>query len=145
VLSHWAPAGFEKVTNDSLTSGVFNGRLGTGLFLLQMATWITDRRPTQEDGDLQGMVLWGKQAGLLMHWDGVRHGEAWAHTSAWSSNPCHPSINELMLEMPVAWRRRWCNSQTCACMGCANVSGGLAAKGYTREEHQQWLQFNRTN
>ena len=46
-------------------------------------TWITDRLPTAADGDLQGMVLWGQHAGLLIRWDEVRPGEAWAHSAAW--------------------------------------------------------------
>lgn len=45
--------------------------------------WINDRLPTAKDADLHGMVLWGKQAGFLMHWQGVRTHEYWAHTSAW--------------------------------------------------------------
>lgn len=48
-----------------------------------MAVWINDKLPNAEDGDLHGMVLWGKQAGFLMHWQGVRVGEYWAHASAW--------------------------------------------------------------
>lgn len=54
-----------------------------------MTVWINDRLPKAEDGDLHGMVLWGKQAGLLMHWQGVRNNEYWAHTSAW-----RPDSNE---------------------------------------------------
>lgn len=48
-----------------------------------MATWCNSKLPTPQDADLHGMVLWGKQDGLLMHWKGVRAQEYWAHTSAW--------------------------------------------------------------
>jgi hypothetical protein len=48
-----------------------------------MATWVNSRTPTKQDADFQGMVLWGKQDGLLMNWRGVRTGEYWAHSSAW--------------------------------------------------------------
>jgi len=48
-----------------------------------MPSWVNDRLPTQQDGDLHGKVLWGKQAGLLMPWQGVRSHEWWAHSSAW--------------------------------------------------------------
>lgn len=121
-----------------------------------MPAWITDRTPTQLDGDLHGMVLWGKHAGLLMDWRGVRAGEPWAHSSAWrepapeapaAAIGCRPTsgIGPLMEAMPAAWRKRWCLSGACACTGCANISGGLEAKGYTREDHQQWLQFSAGN
>jgi hypothetical protein len=49
-----------------------------------MANWTNNRPPIEDDADLHGMVLWGKQAGLLMHWSGVRAGEHWAHSSAWT-------------------------------------------------------------
>jgi len=49
-----------------------------------MADWTSQRQPEAGDADLHGMVLWGKQAGLLMHWSGVRAGEHWAHSSAWT-------------------------------------------------------------
>jgi hypothetical protein len=51
-----------------------------------MTEWINNRLPTERDGDLHGMVLWGKQAGLLMDWRGVRKDEFWAHTSAWKTS-----------------------------------------------------------
>ena len=54
-----------------------------------MSIWISDKLPEPEDADLHGMVLWGKQPGLLMHWKGVRKHEYWAHTSAWK--PPHKS------------------------------------------------------
>jgi hypothetical protein len=47
-------------------------------------TWHTDRLPTAADADLHGLVRWRPEAsGLMMRWDDVRPGEAWAHTSAW--------------------------------------------------------------
>lgn len=48
-----------------------------------MAIWCNDRLPAEKDADPQGMVLWGKQPGFLMHWTGVRENEYWAHSSAW--------------------------------------------------------------
>jgi hypothetical protein len=51
-------------------------------------TWHTDRLPTAEDGDLQGMVRWNPRLpGMLTHWSDVRLGEAWCHTSAWVPVP----------------------------------------------------------
>lgn len=32
-----------------------------------MSVWIDNRLPESEDADLHGMVLWGKQPGLLIH------------------------------------------------------------------------------
>lgn len=51
-------------------------------------------------------------------------------------------LNELMQNMPEPWRKRWCNSQTCACMGCANISGGLRAAGFTKEDYLKWKALN---
>lgn len=51
-----------------------------------MTNWINNRLPGPEDADLHGMVLWGKHAGFLMHWQGVRSGEYWAHSSAWQGS-----------------------------------------------------------
>jgi len=51
-----------------------------------MPLWISNRLPTQQDGDLHGMVLWGKQSGLLMEWHGVRPGEHWARSAAWTAS-----------------------------------------------------------
>jgi len=48
-----------------------------------MSIWVNEKLPEFDDADLHGMVLWGKQAGLLMHWKGVREHEYWAHSSAW--------------------------------------------------------------
>lgn len=51
-------------------------------------------------------------------------------------------LNNLMASMNPEWRKRWCSSQACACMGCANVSGGLAQNGFTQEDHSNWLRNN---
>lgn len=51
-----------------------------------MALWINHRLPTQQDADLHGMVLWGKLPGMLMHWQGVRMHEYWAHSTAWTES-----------------------------------------------------------
>jgi hypothetical protein len=51
-------------------------------------------------------------------------------------------VDREMQMIPASWRNRWCDSQTCACMGCANISGGLCAKGYTKEDWEQWRKRN---
>ena len=61
------------------------------VFFGDMPPWINDRLPTQQDGDLHGMVLWGKQAGLLMPWQGVRPHEWWRHSSAWGMSDSQKS------------------------------------------------------
>ena len=45
-------------------------------------------------------------------------------------------IDSLIRDMPPAWRARWCEPGEfgCACMGCANVSGGLMKAGFTKDE-----------
>jgi len=57
--------------------------LASNLLAIAMPVWINDRLPTQQDGDLHGMVLWGKHDGLLMPWGGVRIHEWWARSLAW--------------------------------------------------------------
>ena len=56
-----------------------------------------------------------------------------------------PSLDHLMKGMPSHWAERWCDAGACACMGCANRSGGIAAHGYTRSDHARWLYSNRSN
>lgn len=53
-----------------------------------------------------------------------------------------PSFEEAILAMPEHWRYRWCSSGPCACMGGANCSGGLRAKGFTFEQWQEWVNEN---
>lgn len=48
-------------------------------------------------------------------------------------------LQQKLSEMPVPWRVFWCEAQMCACMGCANRSGGLTAAGFTKEEWEQAL------
>lgn len=52
-------------------------------------------------------------------------------------------IDAVMNFMPLEWKSRWCNSHMCACMGCANKSGGLTAKGYTYEDWRDWISRNK--
>lgn len=52
------------------------------------------------------------------------------------------TIDECMAAMPEAWRNRWCGGGICACMGAANCSGRLAAKGFTQED---WIDWKRRN
>jgi len=41
------------------------------------------------------------------------------------------------------WAERWCfkegNTGACACMGCADVSGGAREAGITQEQWQYWM------
>ena len=48
------------------------------------------------------------------------------------------AIEMAMREMPYAWRMRWCESEACACMGCANRSGKLERLGFTKEQWTAW-------
>lgn len=52
------------------------------------------------------------------------------------------TIDEYMAEMPEGWRARWCGGGICACMGAANCSGGLRAKGFTQADWQDWKKRN---
>lgn len=52
------------------------------------------------------------------------------------------TIDEFMAEMPDGWRTRWCGGGICACMGAANCSGGLRAKGFTQADWQDWKKRN---
>jgi len=51
-------------------------------------------------------------------------------------------IDAAMNSMPPGWKSRWCNNHMCACMGCANKSGGLTAKGYTYQDWRDWISRN---
>jgi hypothetical protein len=53
-------------------------------------------------------------------------------------------LDKLMKEMPLEWRYYWCDPKSiCACMGCANRSGGIHWKHkYTREEWEEWVKEN---
>jgi hypothetical protein len=51
-------------------------------------------------------------------------------------------LNELMRNMPEQWRGKWCDSQTCACTGCANISGCLMAAGFKKEDYLKWRIVN---
>lgn len=52
------------------------------------------------------------------------------------------TIDEFMAEMPDGWRTRWCGGGICACMGAANCSGGLRAKGFTQADWHDWKKRN---
>ena len=43
-------------------------------------------------------------------------------------------LRTLLSEMPKKEANYWCDSDACACTGCANVSGGLAKAGFSQEE-----------
>jgi hypothetical protein len=53
------------------------------------------------------------------------------------------TIDVIMNSMPPDWRKKWCSSNACACMGCANVSGGLTSKGYKKEDWEEWMRGNK--
>lgn len=48
------------------------------------------------------------------------------------------AIEMAMREMPYGWRMRWCEAETCFCMGCANRSGKLERLGFTKEQWTAW-------
>lgn len=62
-------------------------------------------------------------------------------------NNIKPSIDVLMAKMPESWRFRWCEGikTGCACLGCANVSGGLVRQGFTKKEWEEWVKRQREN
>lgn len=47
-------------------------------------------------------------------------------------------LNGLIGHMSALSAMRWCEWDACGCLGCANRSGGLSAKGVTKEEWQAW-------
>lgn len=47
-------------------------------------------------------------------------------------------ITSYMRHMPLEHALRWCDSGACACLGCANGSGGLAKRGVTYDEWCDW-------
>lgn len=53
-----------------------------------------------------------------------------------------PTIDAFMENMPKDWRYRWCESKRCYCLGGANCSGGLRARGFTKEDWQKWVDKN---
>jgi hypothetical protein len=56
-----------------------------------------------------------------------------------------PTIDSVMEGMPTDWRNRWCTAPEnggCGCMGCANYSGGLNRKGFTRADWEKWREEN---
>jgi hypothetical protein len=53
-------------------------------------------------------------------------------------------VNAAMQMIPSAWRKRWCKSQACACLGCVNGSGGghfvfQGVKPVSEDEWKQWM------
>jgi hypothetical protein len=57
------------------------------------------------------------------------------------ANP-NPSIDEAMRVIPKTWQQRWCTCDTCACMGCANIAGGLQRLGFSKQDHADWMSRN---
>ena len=47
-------------------------------------------------------------------------------------------ITSYMRHLPLEQALRWCESDACACMGCANNSGGLSKRGVTKAEWREW-------
>lgn len=53
------------------------------------------------------------------------------------------NIDPVMNSMPPSWRKKWCTTTgACACLGCANISGGLTSKGYTHSDWMNWVSRN---
>lgn len=54
------------------------------------------------------------------------------------------ALDSAMRLMPEKWRARWCENgeSGCGCMGCANYSGGLAQRWFTKDEHARWVRDN---
>lgn len=50
------------------------------------------------------------------------------------------ALDGLLRMMSPDIRRMWCDSPACACMGCANGTGGLKKFGVTRERWRCALQ-----
>ncbi|MBB4861465.1 hypothetical protein HNP46_000276 [Pseudomonas nitritireducens] len=48
------------------------------------------------------------------------------------------ALDTEMQAMHETWRSRWCGGGMCACMGCANRSGGLLGKGFTEAEWKEY-------
>lgn len=49
------------------------------------------------------------------------------------------TIDELMEKIPLDWRYRWCEAESCYCMGCVNKSGRLP---YDKNDWQEWKSRN---
>lgn len=46
-----------------------------------------------------------------------------------------PTIHQLINNMPKSWRSHWCEATiACACLGCANNSGGLTKAGFSKSD-----------
>jgi len=48
-----------------------------------------------------------------------------------------PTINDVMMTVPMSSKWRWCTASVCGCMGCCN--GKVTSNGYSREDWEQWL------
>jgi hypothetical protein len=48
-------------------------------------------------------------------------------------------FREAMEQMPKAWRTHWCESERCACSGCANGNGKLVQAGYSKDDWVYWM------
>lgn len=48
-------------------------------------------------------------------------------------------IHNYMSHMPLKHAMYWCESELCACLGCANRSGGLHKAGITKEEWREYM------
>lgn len=47
-------------------------------------------------------------------------------------------LDHVISYVPEWYQKKWCSGGMCACMGCANGSGGLAALGVTEDEWKAW-------
>jgi hypothetical protein len=48
-------------------------------------------------------------------------------------------VDAVMNGMFPSWRYRWCESEVCACMGCANRAGKVH---FSKEEWESWVKEN---
>ena len=51
-------------------------------------------------------------------------------------------IDVAMKSISEEHRYKWCEGGPCACMGCANVSGGLVDKGFSKKDWERWVVKN---
>jgi hypothetical protein len=58
--------------------------------------------------------------------------------NSWERNP--DDVDAAMNFVRKEWRYRWCDLGACACRGCANVSGGMHAKGFNKADWLLWVQ-----
>jgi hypothetical protein len=54
-------------------------------------------------------------------------------------------VDAVMAMIPSNWRKRWCDADICACLGCVNRSGMSRVPPdfrITKEEWRDWVDRN---